>query len=27
MRTLRLPKPRVKVGGRPKEIVLPKSLQ
>lgn len=27
MRSLRLPKPRVKVGGRPKEIVLPKSLQ
>lgn len=27
MRSLRLPKPRVKVGGRPKEIALPKSLQ
>ncbi len=27
MRTLRLPKPRVKIGGSPKEIVLPKSLQ
>lgn len=27
MRTLRLPKPRVKIGGSPKEVVLPKSLQ
>ncbi|MEN9923361.1 MAG: hypothetical protein RIS09_875 [Actinomycetota bacterium] len=27
MRSLRLPKPRVKVGGSPKEIVLPKSLR